>query len=422
MRRNIILIVLLLTSVGTLRAQTTLDDYRQEVILYSHEMQIANLAIEATEADMLRTRKGYLPSLSVGAETSLDFRDDDISRPWSWTAEASLSQTIYGGGGVRARVKRQEALHSKSEIDEQMVLMDVIYSADRAYWQLSRAESYLATIREYVSVVDSLRQVVKRRYDEGYSAKGDLLQIESRISDAHYQLSSAEQSYRIALHTYNSLRGATIDNGVVLSESIFNIADMPIRESVTEVVQHHPRYLSMQLSVEESLWSIKSSIAEFLPSLRVSVYGITQPNTPHIKGSGSSINGGAVLSFSTPIYHFGERREAERSAKAHHLQQIALMEQILDDIALIEGDAWVNIHNARHRVDVTRESLCIAKENLDMSIYSYGEGMATILDVLQAQLSWLQISQNAIAAYYDYAMAISSYEYVTAASLHKKGL
>ena len=417
MRLNHILILIMTLYVVELRAQTTLNDYRQEVINYSHEMQIADLATETAEADMRRAHKGYLPSLSLGAETSLDF-DDNLSRPWAWLAEASLSQTIYSGGSVRSRVKRQELQHSISEVDRQMALMDVIYSADKAYWQLSRAESYLAIIREYVAAVDSLRRVVKRRYDEGYSAKGDLLQIESRISDAHYQLSSAEQSYHIALHTFNSLCGRDIDSNISLGESIVDIRMMPERESVSEVIEHHPRYQSMRLSVEESLWGIKSSLAEFLPTLRASVYGIVQPTTPYIKGGGSKIDGGAVLSLSAPIYHFGERHEAERSAKAHHLQQIAQMEQAIDDIELIEGDAWANIYNARHRVDVTRESLSIAEENLEMSIYSYGEGMATILDVLQAQISWLQISQNAIASYYDYAMAISSYEYATAASLH----
>ena len=129
------------------------------------------------------------------------------------------------------------------------------------------------------------------------------------------------------------------------------------------------------------------------------------------------VNGGAILSLSTPIFHFGERREAQNSAEAKYLQQIVLAEQVVDEIRLMEGDAWVNIYNARHRVDVTLESLAIAKENLAMSIYSYGEGMTTILDVLQAQLSWLQISQNAISAYYDYAMAIASYEYVAATTL-----
>lgn len=417
MKLNIILTLLLLNTTWELRAQTSLDDYRQEVIDFSHEVHISALNSEASKADMRQANKGYLPALSMGAEVNLDFRETTPERPWSWLADVTLSQTIYNGGAVRATAKRRAALYAKSEAEEQLTHMDVIYSADRAYWQLSRTESHLRTMQEYVAVVDSLREVVKRRFEEGYSAKGDLLQIESRISDARYQLSTAEQSYRIALHAYNSLRGTEIDSPVVLQESIFDIAAMPRRQEVNDIMQHHPQYRSTLLSVEESAWAIKSSVARFLPSVHLSIYGRLQPNTPHIRGHGSDINGGAIITFSTPIFHFGERREAAQSAEVKHLQQIALKEQVEDDIELIEGDAWVNIYNARQRVDVARESLSIAEENLAMSIYSYGEGMATILDVLQAQLSWLQISQNAIAAYYDYAMAIAGYEYATATNI-----
>jgi outer membrane protein TolC len=37
-----------------------------------------------------------------------------------------------------------------------------------------------------------------------------------------------------------------------------------------------------------------------------------------------------------------------------------------------------------------------------------------MLDVMQAQLSWLQIYSSAIAAQYDYAVAISAYRYIVA--------
>ena len=64
------------------------------------------------------------------------------------------------------------------------------------------------------------------------------------------------------------------------------------------------------------------------------------------------------------------------------------------------------------RVRAVQRSLDIALENLEMSTYSYSEGMATILDVLQAQISWLQIYSNAISAQYDYAVAVAAYSYV----------
>ncbi len=57
----------------------------------------------------------------------------------------------------------------------------------------------------------------------------------------------------------------------------------------------------------------------------------------------------------------------------------------------------------------------IAGENLDLSTYSYGEGLVTILDVLQAQLSWIQIYTNAIQAYYSHAVAVSDYRRITEA-------
>jgi outer membrane protein TolC len=66
------------------------------------------------------------------------------------------------------------------------------------------------------------------------------------------------------------------------------------------------------------------------------------------------------------------------------------------------------------RVEAAQRSLDVARENLDISTYSYSEGLATILDVLQAQISWLQIYQNSIAAQYDYAVAIAAYKYIVA--------
>ena len=120
--------------------------------------------------------------------------------------------------------------------------------------------------------------------------------------------------------------------------------------------------------------------------------------------------------MSTPIYHFGERREAMRSARSSQRRSELAVEEVRDRITLGESDAWTNLVSTRERVDAVRRNLSLAAENLDISTYSYHEGLATILDVLQAQLSWLQIYQNAIAALSDYALALSAYRYISADS------
>jgi outer membrane protein TolC len=90
------------------------------------------------------------------------------------------------------------------------------------------------------------------------------------------------------------------------------------------------------------------------------------------------------------------------------------VEDVADRIRLDESNGWTNLVATQRRCEAIRHNLDLATENLDISTYAYGEGMATILDVMQAQLSWLQIYTNAIAAQYDYAVAVAAYRYIVA--------
>ena len=89
--------------------------------------------------------------------------------------------------------------------------------------------------------------------------------------------------------------------------------------------------------------------------------------------------------------------------------------QIYDGIAREEADGWSALATSYSQVQSSMYNLKIAGENLSISTYSYKEGQATVLDVLQAQISWLQIYTNAITARYNYAVAVSAYERITAA-------
>jgi outer membrane protein TolC len=88
-------------------------------------------------------------------------------------------------------------------------------------------------------------------------------------------------------------------------------------------------------------------------------------------------------------------------------------EDLIDRLSLDESNGWTNLQNSYSRVKATQRSLAIAEENLEISTYAYNEGSASILDVLQAQMSWLQIYTNTITAQYDYAVAIAAYLMIT---------
>ena len=322
-----------------------------------------------------------------------------------------ITQPVIDGGALRAETKQAEEALKVARADELKAMLDVVFEAEQAYWSLSRAEIYRRAISDYITIVRSLREVVLHRFEEGYISKSDLLQVESRMSDAEYQLSAAEQNYLVELHNFNILRGESPSLAVELKNSILDSIAMPLRVDVESVVRFRPEYRASVARSESARWGIKAASAEFVPSLNVSLFGLVDAG--ELKGGKIRLDGGMLFSFTTPIFHFRERKQALISARsAHHRAELAVADMV-DRITLEESDGWTNILNSRSRVDATRRNLELAHENLEISTYSYREGLSTILDVLQAQISWLQIYTNAITAQYDYAIAVAEYKRIT---------
>lgn len=416
---RLILTLLFVAISYTTQAQITLQQYRSSVIDYSHTLRRAEATTEGAEADMQLARKEMLPSLGVSSEANYDLRVGDKARAVSWSMRADVVQPIFYGGVIHATKERAEMLWNEALSREQSAMLDVIYDADVAYWTLSRAEIYYRAIEDYRTIVASLRDVAAHRFEEGYTSKSDLLQVESRLSDAEYQLSRAKQQWMQALHNFNVMRGGDPTDVISLAESILDTMYLPEREDVVEVVLSHPDYVAAIASREASRWAVKVARAAYLPNVGAGIYGLWYPKTPNVRGAGTRLDGGVTLTMTTPIYHFGERRQAMRSARSNLRRAELLAEDIADEIVLNESNGWTNLVSTLERVEAVRHNLNLATENLEISTYAYGEGLGTILDVLQAQLSWLQIYNNAIAAQYDYALAIAAYQYIIGESLDR---
>lgn len=406
MIRRLPIIIALLCSTIVAQAQITLSEYVNAVIEYSHTLLSAEAMVDGRVAESKIAKRNMLPNLSLSSDADLDFRSDDIG----WGVRADISQPIYNGGRYKSLAEQSQYQLIESAGVRDKSELDVRYSAEVAYWALSRAEIYREAMLDYINIIETLRDVALHRFEEGYTSKSDLLQVESRLSDAEYQLSQAEQRWSVALHNFNVLRGADPAESVELGWSILDDYTLPTRVDGSEYIEQHPDYVVAVAGRESARCNISLRGANYLPRLNLGLFGLWQPKVD----AGTLLNGGVMLSLNAPIFHFGERREALRSARSGYRSAELIVDNVVDDIMLNESNGWTNLESSYQRIGATRRSLEIAKENLDISTYSYREGLATILDVLQAQLSWLQIYQNAITAQYDYAVAISSYRYIIA--------
>ena len=160
--------------------QTSLADYRAAVADYSWQLKIAASKSDAAAETAGQARTGYLPRLAMDGSFTATVRHFDGVERWTFSLLPQLVQTVYGGGAVRAAARQAELGYGIALGDEEFSRLDVRYAADYAYWNLSAVELYAASMRQYVAIIRSLKEVVDRRFSEGYIAKGDVLMIAAR--------------------------------------------------------------------------------------------------------------------------------------------------------------------------------------------------------------------------------------------------
>uniref|UniRef100_UPI004057A758 TolC family protein n=1 Tax=Alistipes sp. TaxID=1872444 RepID=UPI004057A758 len=411
--KRLLLLPITLFAITSMRGQTTLEEYRQAVIRYSWKIKMAAEERTVAAQDQLRAYTRFWPTLSLSGDFSVALRDHSGVKPWDFALQPEIIATLYGGGEVRHGYRSATLRHAASMAQEEFSELDIGYAAEYAYWNLSAMKLYEEATEHYVEIIGSLRTIILRRFEEGYTSKSDLLMIEARLSSAEYDLLRCELNYEQALHNFNILRGMESDLEVELQNSILQSAPLPQRISLEEILDHRPDFRAARLGVEQAKSDIKLAGAPFLPRIELGVRGIWQPDSPNRRGT-TSIDGALFARISVPIFHLRERRHAIRSAEATARATEWALSELHDDILREERNGWSTLSESYTQIEAIGHNLEIAAENLELSTYSYQEGLSTILDVLQAQLDWIGLYTNAITARFNYAVARSAYLRITA--------
>jgi outer membrane protein TolC len=244
-------------------------------------------------------------------------------------------------------------------------------------------------------------------------AKSDLLQVQTRLSEAEYSLLEMANDYGVALHRFNNLRGVIDPSDVVLKNSIIDSLALPVRMSVRDIFERRPDMRAAMLAIGSAEQGVNVVRSQYNPRLTAGVSGSWQTYSPNSSGK-TYLDGALVVGLNVPIFHWGERRSAVAVAKADVARAENGVEQLMRDVAQQEADGWSAMMSSYSQIQSSLQNLQLAGENLTISTYSYQEGRATVLDVLQAQISWLQLYTNAITARFNYAVAVAEYQRITA--------
>lgn len=398
-----------------MRAQdsVSLDGYRQRVLAYSYTLKQAAETVKAAHETARGSYTGFLPQLSADGDFSVNFRnrygsDGSLLRPYSFSLQPAIVQTIYSGGSVRDSYRQAETGYDIAQLQQQQSELEVSYLAEYNYWNLASNEAQMRITQQYERIVREMYDVIHTRFDDGYVAKTDLLMIQTRLREAEFSRVQAENLYKVSLQNFNILMGDAPDEPQRLADSVTQRAALPPRVDPRQALDDHPDYRIADRRIDFERYNVRLSAARFNPQLSGGVQGVWRNQTPNRNGS-SEVDGLAFLRLSVPIFHWGERRHAVAASQAALRSAEYARSQTADNLTLQISSAWTNIVEATLQIEISKANLNVARENLSLNTFSYNEGQLTILDVISAQLSWLQAYTNAVTASFNEKVAIAAY-------------
>lgn len=420
--RNKIIIGCLLLGALSGKAQDTLvsvEEYKQRVLEYSRQIKQSTEERIAMQHAIKAAKTGFFPAVDFSG--SYQYRINKYELGFgegmpgvemdhnTYSLGARVSQPIYAGGQIYNNYKAAQVQGQITERAEELTTDNIVYSADVNYWTAAARKGMYEVMCRYVDIVGELANVLTIRFNDGQISKTDLLQVESRLKEAELNRSSAYKDYQIALQNLNTLMGISPMNPIEVVDSITMYQSLPMSVGEDVALRNRPEYAISRLNIDYQKRQINLSKAKYNPSLAVGFDGTWGTPMLNVKGSDLLWTPAVFASLKIPLFHWGARFKEVNSQKAILRSKEYALDNTRDQIAQEVANSWTSLTENTKQIVTAEEACMIAEENLDLNTFSYNEGKLPILDVLSAQLSWIQSYSSLIQTWYQQKTSLAQY-------------
>jgi len=289
----------------------------------------------------------------------------------------------------------------------------VVLAVNRAYYNVLHAQALVKVAQQTVAVRQLLADQVTSLANNKLRSQLDVSFADVNVSQANLLLLRAQSAVDEA---YAELARAMGSDQPVQ----YQLSDEPLPPSppakpddlIAQAYTNRPELSSLRLSREsaEKFYEAEKDLSRPTVNL-VAVAGVI----PYINAEGTTPipheYEGAAVNVSIPILNghlFGARREAARyraqEAEQHLRDQ---QERVARDVRV----SWAGAMTAFQRIDVTAQFLRQASLGVQLAQGRYDLGLASIIELTQAQLNQTQAEIENLSAKYDYESQFATLQY-----------
>ena len=419
---GIILLVWTAVLVTTALAQEyTLSDLYQQALKNSEKMKMAQENINIAQYGKDKAWAVLMPRVTAFGTYNRFSEDKYVV---STTSLPDLSYTISsnvliqpeqsGVWGVRAdqsfslSVRELTALKvagqtiTKNEFDLDATKSDFILIVASAYYDVMKAKKGLEIAAANMERLTQYRNSVEKRLRVGDVTKTALLRSEGELSGASADYIKATNAFQLARFALVRITG--IEDEFRLKET-----PPPAQDNISLT---NLRNIAFDRRADLKSYDMQAQIAQgyvsyargaFWPSLSLfAIYSKADQDPPGQTLNRETLVSGVSLLF--PFFEGGLRVAEYREAKAKERQAKLAYADFKKSVGIELQGAYLDLQTQKGVLQFSEDQLAFAQDNYGGVVRQFDNGLATNLDVMDANSLLLTAEKNVAEAYYNYQL------------------
>ncbi len=332
-----------------------------------------------------------------------------VGAPYGATGTLAAEQLIFDGSYIVA-VLASQVIRDNAQNDYEKSRIEIRDQVARAYHLVLVSRRTKEIIDENLKFLQQSFDETSKLYDAGFVEEQDKDQLELLISNLLNNKEYTIKQEEIAQMLLKIAMGVPVETEVVLTDDIESL--MVLTEEGTDLLtesfnyEQHIEYRKLMTQERGQTLNLKNEQMQYLPKLYAFYnlnYNINNTDWWVFQGA-EGVDRLDVrwqtlgLTVSVPILTGGSRNSRVKQAELQLEQVGVAKKQLEDNLKLQYAQAHAEYEYALDSYKTQKRNVEIAKKIRDRTIKKYQEGLATSLEVTQAENQYQDSLRSVINA------------------------
>ena len=323
----------------------------------------------------------------------------------SFSAGLTLNQTLYDGGRSWNQVQQAKTNLDIAKLNQRSINIQVIQKVIQSYYGLLQAQKLLDVSEKNLEMSTQQVSLVEKQFDLGVVKRTDLLKAEVAEGQARVDLLNRKTALQNARRIlFNDMGLQDFGQQITASENDWVIPNIPSSSEILQLLkEQNPSLLisGYQVAINDISYRLVRGLR--LPSLNTSVnYSANgESGNELLDALKDNWSLGLNLSISLPIYNGRTLSIQQQQASLLRQQSEYSYITLLNDLKVQAELIRETLNNYSEIIPLNQSVVAAAEEDLKLARERYSLGSATILEILDAQVSLIRSNSTLINTVHD---------------------